>query len=107
LAACRPFSGSDVRLGYFCELFEPGWVAHRKVRQYLAIDTNTALLEPVHELAVAQPILAGGGVDANDPQATKLTLAHAAVAKRVRQPFFDGFTRLAILLATAADVALR
>ena len=42
-----------------------------------------ASLQAVHELAVAHALLAGGGVDAHDPEAAEVALPVAAVAVRV------------------------
>src|SRR5687767_11524487 len=58
-------------------------VADGDVREHLAVELDAGLLEAVHELAVAHALLAGGGVDADDPQAPEVALLVAAVAVRV------------------------
>src|SRR5919112_4261867 len=57
-------------------------VAHGDVGQHLAVELDAGQLEAVDERAVAQAILARGGVDAHDPQAAEVALAVAAVAVR-------------------------
>src|SRR5690606_11216856 len=58
---------------------EPGRVVHGDVRQHLAVQGDAGLGQPVHETAVAQPVGAGGGIDARDPQAAEIALLLLAV----------------------------
>src|SRR5712692_2528960 len=58
-------------------------VAHGQVSQHLAVDLHSGLAKAVHQLAVRQSRLPGGGIDASDPQLPHLALAPAAVAERV------------------------
>ena len=53
-------------------------------------------LDPVHELRIGQPVLAGAGVDPLDPQCAKIALFVAAVAIGVAQRLFNLFDRDAI-----------
>src|SRR5260370_11713489 len=69
--------------GVFRNLRQPSKgtaVAHGQVSQHLAVDLYSGLAEAVHQLAVGQPRLPRGGVDASDPELPHLTLAAAAVA---------------------------
>src|SRR3954463_14018548 len=59
-------------------------VADGDVGEHLAVELDLGQAQPVHQLAVAHALLAGGGVDALDPQAAELALAVLAVAVRVR-----------------------
>src|SRR3954453_19866269 len=59
-------------------------IAHGDVGQHLAVELAAGQLEAVHEGAVAHALLAGGGVDALDPQPAEVALAVAAVAVGVR-----------------------
>src|ERR1700730_8323189 len=60
-------------------------VAHGQVSQHLAVDLHSGLAKAVHQLAVGQTRLPGGGVDACDPELPHLALAAAPVAVRVRE----------------------
>src|SRR6478609_7064224 len=55
-------------------------VADGDVGQHLAVELDLGQAQSVHQLAVAHALLAGGGVDALDPQAAELALAVLAVA---------------------------
>ena len=56
------------------------WVVHGEVGKDLAVDFDTRLGELVHELAVVHAILAHGGVDTDNPQATEFALFVSSVA---------------------------
>src|SRR5438132_3191370 len=78
--------------GFLGNLHQPGKgtaVAHGQVSQHLAVDLHTGLAKAVHQLVVGQPRLPRGGVDARDPQLPHLSLAAAAVAKRVSERMQD------------------
>src|SRR5688500_7694354 len=60
----------------------------------------------MHELGVAHALLAGGGVDADDPEAAEVALAPAAIAKRVVPRAHDLLVREAVARVLAAVVAL-
>src|SRR3954465_13360392 len=59
-------------------------VADGDVGQHLAVELDLGQAQAVHQLAVAHALLAGGGVDALDPQAAELALAVLAVTVGVR-----------------------
>src|ERR1700716_3791136 len=66
--------------GLFRNLSQPSKgtaVAHGQVSQHFAVDLHSGLAEAVHQLAVGQPRLPGGGVDASDPELPHLPLAAA------------------------------
>src|SRR5260370_11755613 len=80
----------------FGSLHQPGKgtaVAHGQVSQHLAVDLYSGLAEAVHQLAVGQPRLPRGGVDARDPELPHLTLAAAAVAICICEGVKDGLVR--------------
>ena len=62
------------------DLIERRGIVHRQIGQNLAIQHDACLVQPVDELAVADPSLADRRIDADDPQAAELTLPDAAVA---------------------------
>src|SRR6478736_2373207 len=66
-------------------------VADGDVGQHLAVELDAGQLEPVDEHAVAHAVLAGGRVDADDPQAAEVALAVAAVAVGVGVGLHDRF----------------
>ena len=49
-----------------------------QVCEHFTIERHLGPLEPVHELAVGKAVQAGRGVDADDPETSKLALALAA-----------------------------
>src|SRR5229473_2279639 len=82
--------------GVFRNLHQPSKgtaVAHGQVSQHLAVDLYSGLAEAVHQLAVGQPRLPRGGIDASDPELPHLTLAAAAVAICIREGVKDGLVR--------------
>src|SRR5713101_5786361 len=95
-----------MRLGHCGELLKAGGIANGEIRQDLAIDPYAALLQAVHQLTVAEPVLPCRRIDARDPQTTKLSFTHLAIPVRIGQPFLERLARLPVLLAAAADVAL-
>src|SRR3954452_17097280 len=81
-------------------------VADRDVREDLAVELDAGELEAVHERAVAHAVLAGGGVDAGDPQAPEVALAVAPVAVRVGVRLHDRFLGALVVRVRLAAVAL-
>src|ERR671923_1363887 len=71
------------------EAFKGAGIAHCQVGQDLAVQFDSALLQPVDELAIAHPVELGGGADAHDPQRTVLALLLAASSVGKLQPAFD------------------
>src|SRR5919106_3301908 len=55
-------------------------VAHRDVGEHRAVHVDARAIEAVDELRVAEPLATRRGVDADDPQAAKVSLAVATVA---------------------------
>src|SRR3954453_24238819 len=81
-------------------------VADGDVGQDLAVELHAGLLEAVHEGPVAHAVLAGGGVDAGDPQAAEVALAVAAVPVAVLVGLEDGFLGPLVVRVGLAAVAL-
>jgi hypothetical protein len=82
-----------------------GWVMDRHFGQSLAIQLDASLGQAVDEFAVFHPAIADGRIDTNDPQATELTLAIAAVAKGVYAGSNDRFLGLAEQRAFRSAIA--
>ena len=80
---------------------------HGEIGKHLAIDFDLGLLQAVDDLAVAQPELARGGVDAGDPERAEVALLGAAIAVRILAGLDDGLLRSAEYLAAGVVVALR
>src|SRR5690349_20927944 len=55
-------------------------VGRGEIGEDLAVEADVGLLEAVHEVAVAEAVGAGAGVDARDPQLAKVALLLAAIA---------------------------
>ena len=83
----------------FASLRERGRRRDRELRQALAIERVARRLQPGHELAVGEPVLARGGVDAHHPQAAEVALLAAAADERVLERGVDRLFRGAIELA--------
>src|SRR5690606_35642943 len=94
------------RAGRGDESAERGGVGDGQVGEDLAIDLDARLAEAGDEAAVADVVLATGGVDPLDPELAELTLAGAAVAERVLQRVHDLLVRGAVRAALVAVVAL-
>src|SRR5436190_23082448 len=79
-------------------------IAHGDVGQDLAVELDAGQLQAVHELAVAEAVLAGGRVDAGDPEAAEVTLAVAPIAVRVGVRLHQRFLgALVVRLRLAAE----
>jgi hypothetical protein len=61
----------------------------RHVGQHLAVDLDAGLVQAVDQAAIGQAVLAGGGVDALDPERAEIALADLAVAIGVLQRLLD------------------
>src|SRR5436305_11399791 len=81
-------------------------VVHGDIGQDLAVDLDTGLADAVGELAVGQPVRAGGGVDTRDPQLAEHALLGAAVAVRILARLHHRFLGDAEDVAAAAAEAL-
>src|SRR4051794_20451080 len=62
------------RAGDLHEGGEGGRLAHGEIGEDLAVDLHAGVLQTVDEPAVAEAVLAGGGVDAGDPQLAEVAL---------------------------------
>src|SRR5215207_8128479 len=76
--------------GFLGKTSERLGVADGDVREHLAVELDAGLLQAVHELAVAHALLAGGGVDAHDPEPAEVALLVAAVAVGVGVRLYEG-----------------
>ena len=53
---------------------------HGQIGQHFTVHFNTGFSQPVDKLTIGQPMRAGSGIDALNPQGAEITLAGAAVA---------------------------
>src|SRR3954470_4146030 len=81
-------------------------VANGDVGQHLAVELDLGEAQAVHQLAVAHALLAGGRVDALDPQAAELALAVLAVAVGIRARLEQLLLRPLVARVLLAAVAL-
>src|SRR3954454_25258158 len=81
-------------------------VADGDVGQHVAVELDLGQAQTMHQLAVAHALLAGGGVDAVDPQAAELALAVLAVAVRVGAGLEQLLLRALVARVLLAAVAL-
>jgi hypothetical protein len=79
---------------------------NRQVGQYLPVHLNTSLVEAVDQAAVGEAKIAGGGIDALDPQSPKIALLHATVAIRVLHALLDRLPGNADRVLATAIIAL-
>src|SRR5262249_51208153 len=100
-------SGLERGLGLRCDLAEPLGIAHRDVRENLAVERDLSLLEAGDELVVRQPVRPGGGVDPHDPEPPERPLLVLAVAVGVRQRVVDLLLGTAVAGVLEAPVAAR
>src|SRR5512135_153725 len=93
--------------GSIGERAEPGGVVDREAREDLPVDFDARFFQPEQELAVGEPVLARGGVHADDPERPELPLVVPPVAVGISQRARDGFLRGAEQAAVAAAEPLR
>src|SRR5690606_18671287 len=89
------------------ELTERCRVAHRQVGELLAIELDVRGAQAGDELPVRQAVLAGGRVDADDPQAPEVALLVAPADVGVLERRIDRFLRIAIQAALVPEHPLR
>src|SRR5688572_32059795 len=74
--------------------------------QALAIELDAGVLQPEHELAVGETVLARGGIDAHDPQAAIVALLPLAPDVRIDARFLGRLFHELIELALVLEIAL-
>ena len=67
---------------------ESSGIIDGEVSKNLAVDLNTGLVDKTHELAVAQILQTGGGIDALNPQSAEIALFILAVAISISKTLF-------------------
>ena len=72
---------------------EPGFPDRVKVTCSRYVEADVLLRETAHELGVGEAVLAGGGVDALDPQGAEFALLSFSVTVSVGETFFVGVLR--------------
>src|SRR4051794_4835671 len=103
---CDSRSGGRTLPGLLGKASERLRVAHGDVGQRLAVELDAGGLQAVHELAVAEALLAGGRVDAGDPEAAEVALLVAPVAVGVAVGFEHGLLGELVARVGLAAVAL-
>src|SRR3990172_2690953 len=109
MAVSHPFILYGYRLAGFGLLnqgLEGIWIGYGDLGQHLAVDVNAVLFEGIHQLAIGNSVLAGGGVDARDPQAAQVALFVAAIAIGIEQALQLGFVGALVKLGARAELAL-
>lgn len=85
--------------GNLDNLVESGGIGDRHVGEHLAVKNNVRLFKTVDKLTVANASHANGGVNTNNPEATKISFPSAAVARRehvgAKNGLFYGAQKLA------------
>src|ERR1700678_4470823 len=84
-----------------------GRIFHRQIRQDLAVQFDAGLLQSADELVVVQPVQAGGGANAHDPDRPVLALLLFAAGIGKLQSALDGFFRGAVKLGFSEEVSAR
>src|SRR5215472_8914414 len=95
--ALRPLCGFDQRR-------KPRGVVNRDIGQHLAIQLHSRLLQAADELVVAEPLRAGGGADAHDPDGAKLALLLLAASVGKLQSALDGLFCRTIQLGFCEEI---
>src|ERR1700752_1017048 len=83
---------------------KPRRIIHCQVRENLAVEFDSGLLQAVDELVVAQPVQLGGGADAHNPQRADLPLALLASGIGKLQPALDRLLRRAVKLRFCQEI---
>ena len=81
-------------------------LADGEVGQDLAIEFDTGLLHPEHELGIGHAVLTHTGIDPLDPERAEIALLHPAIAVSVLQALLDPFLGNAENVVIPAPIAL-
>jgi hypothetical protein len=84
---------------------EPGRIGNRHLRQRPPIEFDASLFQACYELRVTQSPFSNSRTDADDPEATELTLATTTVAMREDARPDERFFGCSQQLAATADVS--
>ena len=68
-------------------------IVHGEVREYLAVQRDSALGELAHELGIGDPVLTHTGIDALDPKGAEIALLVSAVPIGVGESLLVGVLR--------------
>src|SRR5262245_43574865 len=79
----------------------------RQVREALAIEADAGGLQAADQFSIGQPVLAGGGIDAHDPQPAEVPLLAAAAGVGVIQRLVDRLLGCLVQLALGGVEPLR
>src|SRR4026208_82487 len=102
-----PALGFERGLGLLRDHAERGRIAHRELREHLAVERDLGLVQAGDQLAVRKPLLARRRVDANDPQLAERALLVLAVAVGVMQRVLDLLLGVLVRGLLEPPVALR
>ncbi len=98
-------SGDLCVLHFVNDSLESGGIVESEVGEHLAVDLDTGFVDKAHELAVAEVLHAGSGVDALNPESAEVALLVLAVAVSVGETFFPGVLGYGPHIAAAAEVS--
>src|SRR5665213_2192753 len=104
--APKPSGCSETDLGALGDDAEGISVIHRQIRQQLAIDLQTRLVQSGDQTAVRQAVNARRGIDARDPERAKVALLGAPVAIRILAGLDDRLLGGAINFAPRVVITL-
>ena len=99
--------GVHVGFGEFDELVEGRGVVDRNFGECFAVQNTEGALQAVDEFTVPQSAHPAGGVDADDPESTELTLLRFAVPERKRASANEGDNGLSEQVVPTEPEALR
>src|SRR5205814_3970080 len=77
------------RLDLFRQQSEPGLIVQGYVGQDFTVQRDSRHLQPVHELAVGDPVLLARGRDAHDPQRAEIALLPFTAGVGELEPALD------------------
>src|SRR5262249_6534282 len=106
-AGWRWRSGLERGLGLSRDLAEGLGIAHREVREHLAVERDLGLVQARDELVVREPVRPPGGVDAHDPEPPERPLPVLAVAVGIRHGVVELLLGAAVAGVLEAPVAAR
>ncbi len=87
------------------DVFKSLRVVHSQVGENLSVEGDVAFAQLMHQPGVGGSVLAGGGVDAGDPQAAEGSFFISPVAVGVLECFFNGVFGNGVHFGAGTEVA--
>ena len=105
MCVCRVvLLGCSGILDFVNDGLEGGGVVDSQVGQNFAVNLDTGFVDQTHQLAVAEVLKTGGGVDTLDPKSAEIALFVFAVAVCVCQTFLPSVLGYGPYVAAATKV---